>query len=214
MCESILEDAHDRTVRVLELVQEGAKLKAVPRCSCSGHTATVTHIVWSADGTQLMSNCAAHEILVWVMPSGKRLAQPARAVATVAWASWTCRLGFPCMGIWPEGTNTTQINSCHIAGDGSLLLTADDAGALKLFNAPCVVEGAPYVSATAHSVGVTCARFLHGDRLAVSSGGFDRSIMLWRVTGTGKRAPRAGVAALPDQPRRACMLMNPTKEID
>lgn len=205
--------SHDRSVRVLQLVQEGSKLKLVPRCCCNGHTATVTHLDWSADGTQLMSNCAAHEILVWAVPSGKRVAQPAHSLATVAWVTWTCRLGFPCMGIWPEATNTTQINSCHVARDGSLLLTADDAGALKLFNAPCVVEGAPYVMATAHCSGVTCARFLRGDQAAVSSGGVDRSIMLWRVASS--RAPRgAGVAALPDQPRRSCMLMNPSKEID
>ena len=66
--------SHDRMLRVFELVPQstggaadGGRLKLVPRCVCSGHTATVTHLDWSADGTMIMSNCAAHEILCWAV---------------------------------------------------------------------------------------------------------------------------------------------------
>lgn len=217
--------SHDRTVRVLELVSEptagaarsqgASRLKLVPRCSCSGHTGTVTQVDWSADASYLMSNDSAHEILVWSMPSGKKLAQAVRAVATVAWASWTCVLGFPVMGIFPEGANTTLVNSCHLSRDGSALLTADDAGALKLFNAPCVVEGAPYVEAKGHCSGITCARFLRGDKVAVSSGGADRSVMVWRIVpSSNARASLARTPALPGQPARHCLLQGPAKGID
>ena len=129
---------HDRMVRVLELRQEarpgsaggfatGAapRLQLVPRFVCSGHTATATHLDWSADGSILMSNCAAHEILVWnVADKGQRLAQPGRALATAQWASWTCYLGFPCMGIWPDGSDSTDVNSCHLSSDKALLLVS------------------------------------------------------------------------------------------
>ena len=211
--------SHDRTVRVLELVadtatQRGGRLKLVPRCCCSGHTGTVTHLDWSADATLLMTNDTAHEILVWSMPAGKRVAHAVRAVATVHWATWTCVLGFPCMGIFPEGANTTLVNSCHISGDGSALLTADDDGALKLFNAPCVVEGAPYTEGTGHCAGITCARFLRGDQTAVSSGGVDRSVMLWRVARGAPPSQGRAVAALPEMVARQCMLQPPLKGID
>jgi WD40 repeat protein len=219
--------SHDRMVRVLELVSEGhsgsgasSRLKLVPRCCCSGHTATVTHIDWSADATLLMTNCAAHEILVWSVPSGgKKVAQPARALATATWATWTCTLGFPVMGIWPEGANATLMNSCHLSRDGASLLTADDTGSVKLFNAPCVVEGAPYAEGRGHSAGVACARFLADDRAAVSSGGADRSIMLWRLEAASRGDSAAGAlgartAALPDLARRQCMVSTPWKAID
>jgi WD40 repeat protein len=192
------------------------KLRLVQRCCCSGHTATVTHIDWSADGTLLMSNCAAHEILVWGAGDGKRLAQPGRALALAHWHDWTCYLGFPVQGIWPAGSNPTDVNAVHMTADRSLLLCAGDAGGLQLFNAPCVVEGAPYVVGTGHCTAITGCRFLLGDRTAVSTGGGDRSVMLWRLVrsgggeqGGGARGARGYVAALPDMPHRACMLNNP-----
>ena len=232
---------HDRTIRIVELHPEtsvaaasgaagsGAgvpRLRLTPRCCCSGHTATVTHLDWSADGTMLMSNCAAHEVLVWAVPAGKRLAQPGRALANVVWADWTCYLGFPCMGIWPEGANGTDVNACHRSSDAGLLVAGGDDGLLKLFNAPCVVEGAPYVEGTGHCSAITCARFLRGDRTLVSSGGNDRAVVLWELVdqshGRGDdraaaRAPKAeaqAVARLPDQPRRRCMLATPTIAIE
>ena len=205
--------SHDRTIRVLQLVLEGSRLKVVPVCCCTGHTSTVTHLDWSADSSMLMTNCAAHEILVWSASSGKKLAHAARALATVAWATWTCYLGFPCMGIWPEGADATHINSCHVSGDHSVLLTADDKGSLKLFNAPCVVEGAPYVEGSGHCSGITSARILSGPvAAAVSSGGADRAVMLWPIVrGSGGRQ---AVANLPEQARRDCWVNAPLKAID
>ena len=128
-----------------------------------------------------MSNCAAHEILVWGVRDGKRHAQPGKALAATHWHDWTCYLGFPVQGIWPPGSNPTDVNAVHMTSDRALLLCAGDAGGLQLFNAPCVVEGAPYVVGTGHCTAITCCRFLLGDRTAVSTGGGDRSVMVWRL---------------------------------
>lgn len=196
------------------------RLKLVPRFCCSGHTSTVTHLDWSSDGELLMSNCAAHEILVWGVRDGKRHAQPGKALAATHWHDWTCYLGFPVQGIWPPGSNPTDVNAVHMTSDRALLLCAGDAGGLQLFNAPCVVEGAPYVVGTGHCTAITCCRFLLGDRTAVSTGGGDRSVMVWRLVsaaggererfeGGARGGARAGVAALPSMPHRTCMLNNP-----
>ena len=75
------------------------------------------------------------------------------------------------MGIWPEHSNATEVNACHRSADESLLISADDSGLLKLYNAPCVVEGAPYRVGTGHCSAVACVRFVAGDQAAVSSGG-------------------------------------------
>jgi WD40 repeat protein len=227
--------SHDRMVRILELKPEGGgaakagsavrsassslgRFQLVPRCVCAGHTATVTHLDWSADGRALMSNCAAHEILIWGVPSGQRLNQPGRTLATAQWASWTCYLGFPCMGIWPDGSDSTDVNACHLARDGALLLTGGDDGLVKLFNAPCVVEEAPYVHGTGHSAPVTCTRFLKGDRLAVSAGGADRTVVLWQVVQPTGRADtarqRAGSSALPPTRGRQMMRQTPVFDIE
>ena len=61
------------------------------------------------------------------------------------------------------------------------MVTADDFGGLRLFNAPCVVEDAPSHLATGHCSHLSTARFLRGDSLVVSGGGKDRTMMLWRL---------------------------------
>jgi hypothetical protein len=51
-------------------------------------------------------------------------------------------LGFPVLGVWPDGSDGSDVNAAHRSSDGGLVLTADDYGGIKLFNAPCVVEDA------------------------------------------------------------------------
>ena len=83
--------------------------------------------------------------------------------------------------MWPDGSDGSDVNAAHRSTDGRHLLTADDLGGGKLFNCPCVVEDAPYSLGTGHCSHVTCARFLRGDRAAVSTGGADRAVMLWEL---------------------------------
>ena len=47
------------------------------------------------------------------------------------------------MGIWPDVSDGTDVNSVSISNDSKYVVTADDYGSVKIFNAPCVVEDAP-----------------------------------------------------------------------
>ena len=60
---------------------------------------------------------------------------------------------------------------------------------LKLFNAPCVVEDAPYREATGHCSHLACARFLAGDKGAISGGGADRTLMRWNLVAAPPHEP-------------------------
>ena len=61
----------------------------VPRCSCHGHTATVTQVDFSADGAYIMSNCARREQMLWALPNGSRVQNPARLASDAQWLSNT-----------------------------------------------------------------------------------------------------------------------------
>jgi hypothetical protein len=41
-------------------------------------------------------------------------------------------------GIWPEAADGTDINAVGKSADGKLVATADDFGAVKVYNYPCV----------------------------------------------------------------------------
>ena len=150
----------------------------------------------------------------------------------MAWATWTCVLGFPVMGIWRlgQGTDGTDVNAVSrsypsspgltnfLEGMGQVLVTGSDDGMVRLFNYPCVVEGAPCRRAAAGRVGIhgrkRCAdvehtRVCHRHRrelrghaahvanvrvspdnaLVVSVGGRDRAVMQWRVLRAEQPAP-------------------------
>merc|ERR1711991_661857 len=89
--------------------------------------------------------------------------------------------GFPVMGIWPEYTDGTDVNSVDANFEKKLLVTGDDFGKVKLFNFPSVVHHAPCRCSIGHSSHVMNVRWLlDGDRV-VSTGGWDSAVMQWRL---------------------------------
>jgi microtubule-associated protein-like 6 len=65
-----------------------------------------------------------------------------------SWETYTCTLGFPVMGIWPSGSDGTDVNSLDRSRSQRYIATADDLGLVKLFNYPCVMKdpGCRYVA--------------------------------------------------------------------
>jgi len=157
---------------------------------CRGHSATVTHLDWSRDSSVLQSNCAGYEILYWDARAGKQFTQNQR---DTEWASWTCVLGFPTLGIWPDGSDGTDVNAVDASASREVLATSDDSGKVKLFAYPCVVEDAPFREYGGHSSHVMCVRFACDDSRLVSAGGKDRAIFQFRTRGL----KNAGVAPAP-----------------
>lgn len=61
------------------------------------------------------------------------------------------------------------------------LATADDFGKVKLFRYPCVVEKAQHNSYQGHSSHVTKVKFSKGDKFVLSTGGHDKTLMVWET---------------------------------
>eukprot|EP00736_Rhodelphis_marinus_P002340 Rmarinus@m.17215 len=165
--------SHDNFVDIYDVK---AKWKRTGRCK--GHSSFITHIDWSADSTRLMSNCGSYEILHWLAPRGKLVSENQR---DADWATWTCVLGFPVMGIWPDDSDGTDVNAVARSNSGNYLVTADDFGKVKLFNYPVVVERAPHRTYKGHSSHVMNVIFNKRDTLVISVGGRDRAVFQWRV---------------------------------
>merc|ERR1711967_29458 len=105
---------------------------------------TITGLDWSSDSTLMQSNCSNYEIIYWNAIKGTAIASLNDSVEKdTDWHTWTCVLGFPVMGIWPDNSDGTDINSLHMSRDRRYVVTADDHGRIKLFNSPCIVEDAP-----------------------------------------------------------------------
>ena len=155
---------------------------------CRGHASVVAQLDWSRDSALVQSNCQAYEVLYWEGRSGRQVRAPQREYAQ--WAGWSCKLGWPVMGIWREGFDGTDVNAVHASDDGSLVVVADDKGGVCLYRFPCVAARAPCYRAAGHSSHVTNVRWLLGGARCVSVGGHDRAVLQWKLekwpdSGTG-----------------------------
>ena len=90
-------------------------------------------------------------------------------------------LGFPVKGIWPPGSDFTDVNSVCRSHSQSILATADDFGLVKLFKYPCVVDHALYNQYLGHSSHVTKIKFSANDQFVVSAGGNDKTVIVWET---------------------------------
>eukprot|EP01041_Mallomonas_annulata_P001002 gene1002-1969_t len=143
------------------------------------HNSYITHVDFSADGRFMQSNCGAYELLFSETSTGRHITS-ATEVKDMKWATWTCTLGWPVQGIWPEGADGTDINAVDRSHSGHLLVTADDFGKVKLFRYPCVEKGAESLMFAGHSSHVMNVRWTVGDTHIISVGGNDKCIFQWK----------------------------------
>jgi len=204
-----------------------------PLSRCRGHQATITNLDWSlpdfARGGKrvLQSTCASYELLYWDPLTGKQVLANQR---DAVFETYSCALGFSVMGIWPDGSDGTDINAVDRArvgqpfvtdksdensgtksvsfplGDAGLehagyVVTADDFGKIKLFNYPCVFNDAPYREYKGHASHAMCARFTCDDRRVITAGGRDRAMLQFVTTGVRLDEPAPAYEPPPPETR-------------
>ncbi|XP_054944687.1 echinoderm microtubule-associated protein-like 1 isoform X6 [Physeter macrocephalus] len=170
--------SHDNCIYIYGVSDNGRKYARVGKCS--GHSSFITHLDWAVNSQFLMSNSGDYEILYWI-PSACKQVVSVETTRDIEWATYTCTLGFHVFGVWPEGSDGTDINAACRAHEKKLLSTGDDFGKVHLFSYPCSRFRAPSHVYSGHSSHVTNVDFLCDDSHLISTGGKDTSIMQWRV---------------------------------
>ncbi|XP_061095367.1 echinoderm microtubule-associated protein-like 1 isoform X3 [Conger conger] len=171
--------SHDNYIYIYAVGENGRKYSRVGKCS--GHSSFITHMDWSVDSQYLMSNSGDYEILYWI-PSVCKQVVSVETTRDIVWETCTCTLGFHVFGLWPEGSDGTDINAVCRSNEKRLLVTGDDFGKVHLFAYPCSQFRASSHAYGGHSSHVTNVNFLFDDSHLISTGGKDMSIMQWRVT--------------------------------
>ncbi|XP_044127436.1 echinoderm microtubule-associated protein-like 1 isoform X6 [Bufo gargarizans] len=170
--------SHDNYIYIYAVNENGRKYSRIGKCS--GHSSFITHLDWSVNSQYLMSNSGDYEILYWIPMACKQVVS-AETTRDLEWATYTCTLGFQVFGVWPEGSDGTDLNAICRSTDQKLLATGDDFGKVHLFSYPCSQSRTSSHAYGGHSSHVTNVSFLHEDSHLISSGGKDMSIMQWRV---------------------------------
>ncbi|KAM9315655.1 echinoderm microtubule-associated protein-like 4 [Gastrophryne carolinensis] len=171
--------SHDNFIYLYNVSENGRKYSRYGKCT--GHSSYITHLDWSPDNKFIMSNSGDYEILYWDIPSGCKLIRNRSDCKDIDWATYTCVLGFHVFGVWPEGSDGTDINALVRSHNRKVIALADDFCKVHLFQYPCSKPKAPSHKYSAHSSHVTNVSFTHNDSHLVSTGGKDMSIMQWRL---------------------------------
>ncbi|NXB92487.1 EMAL1 protein, partial [Vidua chalybeata] len=170
--------SHDNCIYIYGVSENGRKYTRIGKCS--GHSSFITHLDWSVNSQYLVSNSGDYEILYWI-PSACKQVVSVETTRDIEWATYTCTLGFHVFGVWPEGSDGTDINAVCRSHGRKLLSTGDDFGKVHLFSYPCSQFRAPSHVYGGHSSHVTNVDFLCEDTHLISTGGKDTSVMQWRV---------------------------------
>ncbi|XP_047458525.1 echinoderm microtubule-associated protein-like 4 isoform X2 [Mugil cephalus] len=171
--------SHDNFIYLYTVSEQGRKYSRYGKCT--GHSSYITHLDWSPDNKFIMSNSGDYEILYWDVPNGCKLIRNRSECKDIDWASYTCVLGFHVFGVWPEGSDGTDINALIRSHNRKVIALADDFCKVHLFSYPCSTPKAPSYKYSAHSSHVTNVTFLYNDSHLISTGGKDTSIMQWRL---------------------------------
>eukprot|EP00948_MAST-09A_sp_MAST-9A-sp1_P002160 g2160.t1 len=144
------------------------------------HNSYVTNVDFSEDNQYLQSNCGAFEYICSDASTGSYIP----AVSTlkdVRWATWTCPLGWPTLGIWPTIDDGTHVESVDRNSIGDKIATSDSFGRVRLYNYPCTSKTAAFLEYRVHASHATKVRWTAGDSHVISIGGSGRSIVQWKV---------------------------------
>nr|XP_034967119.1 echinoderm microtubule-associated protein-like 4 isoform X5 [Zootoca vivipara] len=171
--------SHDNFIYLYTVTENGRKYSRYGKCT--GHSSYITHLDWSPENKYIMSNSGDYEILYWDIPAGCKLMRNRSECKDIDWTTYTCVLGFQVFGVWPEGSDGTDINALIRSHNRKVIAVADDFCKVHLFQYPCSKAKAPSHKYSAHSSHVTNVSFTHSDSHLISTGGKDTSIIQWRL---------------------------------
>eukprot|EP00899_Mesostigma_viride_P008440 jgi/Mesvir1/17598/Mv08830-RA.1 len=167
--------SHDNFVDVYDVEKDYKRVGC-----CKGHSSFITHMDWSKDSSKLFTNSGDYEIMFWDMPKGSQI-KFSSSCKDVEWATYTSVLGWPVIGIWPKGSDGTDINTTCRDKTGSCIATGDDFGMVSLFKYPALGGSAKIYGG--HSSHVTTVRFSSDNHYLYSSGGADTALAQWKLIG-------------------------------
>ncbi|GMF47257.1 unnamed protein product [Phytophthora fragariaefolia] len=130
--------SHDNSIYLYSVAAGASEFKA--RKPFKKHNSYITHFDFSEDSHYIQSNCGAYEYLFCETASSGQVSR-ASSVRDVKWATWTCTLGWPVQGIWPECADGTDINAVCASSSRTILASGDDSGNVKFFRYPCIPKG-------------------------------------------------------------------------
>jgi WD40 repeat protein len=144
------------------------------------HKSFITNMDWSKDGKYIQSNCGAYELLFFDVNSKKQSKSGASQLRDEKWATYTVKLGWWVQGIFPPATSGDHVNGVDRNKGEDVIATGDDWGFVNLYGNP-TTKGAKLKAYRGHASHVVRVMFDANDSYLYSIGGYDKTLMKWKV---------------------------------
>ena len=164
----------------IEIMKVNEKGDGLSKCYLinAGLMGGVTHLDWDVTSNFLVINSNSYELKYLNITEQK--VQSSASSKDIAWYTWTCALGFPVQGIFNALSDGSDIQSVCRANSSSVIATGDSSGRVRLFKYPSIVKHAASKVYRGHSDKVNQVKFLFNDTYAVSVGGYDKTVIVWK----------------------------------
>ena len=97
------------------------------------------------------------------------------------WATYSVKLGWWVQGIFPPATSGNHVNGVDRNHSKDIIATGDNWGFVNLYRNPAL-RGAKCLSYRAHSSHVVRVMFDANDEYVYSTGGYDKTMMMWKFS--------------------------------
>lgn len=149
-------------------------------CSLAKGHSYVTHFDFSKDNKYIQVTYGDYELLFYSSEKGTQITTPS-SLKNVVWATQTCVLGWSVQGIWANTSDGTDINYTDRSHDNQLLCAGDDFGKVRLYRYPVISKNHKYAVGIGHSSHIPMCKFNIDDSYIITTGGNDRTVMLWKL---------------------------------
>merc|ERR1719495_636519 len=148
------------------------------------HTASPTHIRWTADSKHVATFTRDYEIMHWSLNIEAKSATHdiySEDPDNIVYVGDPLIAGYDVMGCYQnqQGWDGTDLNYVAMSHDKKLVAGGDDFGTVRIHNYPALDETAHFAY-SGHSAFVVGLGFVEGDSHLITIGGGDMAIFKWK----------------------------------
>lgn len=146
---------------------------------CKGASCRIGSIDFSLGGESLLATSI--EPLFYKTANGTQIT----AVSSLKgeqWSTMNSKYTWFSQGIWPPCSDGSDINTVDRANSKKYLATGDDYSKVKVFRYPVCNKRQLYNEYKGHSSHVTGLKWSYDDKILISIGGLEKSIIQWNIS--------------------------------